>query len=338
VRSKEPPALHRRMAIELIDEHRRPALCLRLRRLPLAQDRRIEEIPAVRCRHVQDLLQARLGINPAIHVHHARPLACRDCSLHARLQRHLVQIDNARITAEKHRHLRPVRPRHHRYAGRHRRRTRIERMLRYRCCPCHGSELPCPLLRHERGRQQRVDGKIVQPVQLLSPDAELLQQLPRPFIRHSLGLQPQLTARLDDTPMEQPLRRHDAHQRRRFPSPARLPEDQHAAGVAAEPIDILLDPFQGQHAVQHPRGRAVRIGAARNVIEIEITEHVEPVVDRYDHHILLHRHPHAVIPGRRSRPGREPAAMQPHHNGLLPREVVAPYVQHEAVFRLRTRR
>ena len=107
----------------------------------------------------------------------------------------------------------------------------------------------------------------------------------------------------------------------------RLAEDGHVAGISAKLTDILLNPLQGLHDVEHTHiaGTPVFLAASR---EVEEAEDVQTVVDAHHDHVSL-RQFHPWIPGRCARV--EATAVQPDHHGLRAFGVRCPDIQHARV-------
>jgi hypothetical protein len=115
-----------------------------------------------------------------------------------------------------------------------------------------------------------------------------------------------------------------------------LPEDRHALRIPAKGSDIVPHPFEGGDEVEHPDIGGTRVAFAMGR-QVEEAEQVQPVVERDDHNVaatgkIAAVEGRQVVPG----PGREPAAVQPHHHRPLP--VVAdrgrPDIDAQAIFAL----
>jgi hypothetical protein len=92
---------------------------------------------------------------------------------------------------------------------------------------------------------------------------------------------------------------------------ARLPEDGDVARISAEPRDVVADPLECEHHVEHPDiARVGHIGRT-DIAKVEVAERVEPVADRDDHDVVARRQSRAVIAEVVRRTGRETAAVQP---------------------------
>ena len=86
--------------------------------------------------------------------------------------------------------------------------------------------------------------------------------------------------------MEQTLGRGHGHQHTDFPSAAGFAEDGHAAGIAAEGLDIVPHPAQGQDDVLHSRVAGGRVGPAEQLAQVQMAEGVQPVIDRHHHDVV----------------------------------------------------
>ena len=125
--------------------------------------------------------------------------------------------------------------------------------------------------------------------------------------------------------VEQPLGRRHVHHADDFAAAARLPEDHHVVGIAAEGLDVVLHPLQRHHQIG--RAGVARVRVLRTVgREIQRAEDVQPVVHA-DHHDVAELAERAAVVGVRlhRRAVGEAAAVHPHHDRLLRRrgEVLA---------------
>ena len=113
--------------------------------------------------------------------------------------------------------------------------------------------------------------------------------------------------------MEQAASHRHAHQCGHLRCPARLAEDRDIAGVAAERLRVITHPAQRRHHVQNAGIAGIgETGVA--VADVQVTEHVEAMIDRNHHHVAAAREMRAVE--ARCGPGtvRPSPAMQPHHD------------------------
>ena len=122
-------------------------------------------------------------------------------------------------------------------------------------------------------------------------------------------------AALDYRLVEEPPGRRHAHQSADLPAASGFPEDGDIVGIAPEGFDVVPDPFEREHYVEHPyiAGQAVFIAAGRKVQE---SEHVEPVVHADEHYVLAGYAAAAVVGVRIAGSGGESASVQPYHHGL----------------------
>jgi hypothetical protein len=112
-----------------------------------------------------------------------------------------------------------------------------------------------------------------------------------------------------------------------------LAEDRDVAGVNTEICDILADPFERGHEIEHPGITRMDEFLAAELAEIQKPKNIEAVIDRHDDYITT---PGQVGAGGAWRVGRsigEGAAMKSNHN-RAPASIKAraPQVQRQAVF------
>src|SRR5215510_12189685 len=105
--------------------------------------------------------------------------------------------------------------------------------------------------------------------------------------------------------------------------------------VTAECGDVLLDPLERAHVVEH--ADVARIGPlAAEVREIQITEDVQAMVDRDRDDVVLARELMPRVDRVAARPAREPAAVEPdHHRATSTARLRCPDVEDETIFALR---
>src|SRR5262249_28847451 len=84
---------------------------------------------------------------------------------------------------------------------------------------------------------------------------------------------------LCDGAMEQTLCRWHGHQSRYFSAAARLPENCHIAGIAAEGRNVFFDPGQSSDDVLHSDVTRIRPLLAAKVGEVKKTKQVQSMVD-----------------------------------------------------------
>ena len=133
--------------------------------------------------------------------------------------------------------------------------------------------------------------------------------------------------------MEKSLRRRHRHQRAHLPAPARLPEDRHVSGIAAELLRIVPDPLECRDDIEHPGVTRLRVLLSAEFGEIQVAKHAEPVIDRDHDHVVLPRKFGSVVADERARPRGISASVQPHHHRPLRRASAAgrPKIQDQAV-------
>ena len=109
---------------------------------------------------------------------------------------------------------------------------------------------------------------LVQPVEVAARDAE--------FVQHGFGQRagalapayPDRGAALDHGAVEQAARRRHGQQDADLPAAARLAEDRHVAGIAAEPLDIVAHPFERGDEVEHAGIAGLRVALAADIGEV----------------------------------------------------------------------
>src|SRR5262249_1011849 len=120
-------------------------------------------------------------------------------------------------------------------------------------------------------------------------DPELLQyglgERVRPLARRDADRR----AALDDRAMKQAARRRHRQQYADFAAAARLAEDRHVAGIAAEPLDIITHPTQRRDEIEHPGVARMRPGLAADTRQMQKAENIEAVVDADDDDIAAAR-------------------------------------------------
>ncbi len=245
------------------------------------------------------------------------------------------------------RHLRTVGPAleliegradHQRDIGGNVRETGLERLLKQHFAVGRGAEAP----HHRRTRRPGADAgghgplarrhqlavrHVGQLVQLVRADPQLIHDRAAELLGHRFGIDIEDGAAHNDGLVEQAPGGRHAHQGADLAASARLAEDGDVVRVAAESLDIVPDPFQRLHDVQHPHHPGVLVLFAEGG-QVQETEDVQPMVEAHDHHILLGQ-AHPGIPGGRTR--IESAAMDPQHHGLGRLSVRGPDVQHAGV-------
>ena len=136
-----------------------------------------------------------------------------------------------------------------------------------------------------------------------------------------------------DGAMEQSRRRRHAHQAGHLGAAARLAVDHDVVRIAAEIGDVVADPAKRRNQVGHADVDRVGIGRSANLGQIEESEHVEAVIDRHGHDVVMPRHLRAFVRGQFVRRAEgETAAMKIDHHRTLAGQAGRPDVQLEHVF------
>ena len=160
----------------------------------------------------------------------------------------------------------------------------------------------------ETGCQQ-----FVQPADLFDYGAADLSALFRGHPEHIVRIHPAL----DHGLMEQAGRRRDLHERGALHAAAGVAEDRYVVRIPAEAGYVLLHPAQRGHYVFHAKVSRVVILLAI-VRQVEESEDIQPVVERYDHDAAVFTKVFRFIGiefyGRAT---EEAASVQPDHNGLF---------------------
>src|SRR5262249_17250906 len=158
----------------------------------------------------------------------------------------------------------------------------------------------------------------------------MARQLAGPFDRHAA----EFRTALDNCSVKQAFGFGHREQRADLHTAARFAEDGYASRVTAKSLDILADPMERGHDVEHSRIAGGRI-ALPEISEVEITEDAQPMVDRDNHHIAAPSECGAVVTSKLiARTVHEAAAVQPDHHWPFPpiSEPGSPQVEHQAVF------
>ena len=189
--------------------------------------------------------------------------------------------------------------------------------------------------RRRPGRDQRCVRHRLQLVDLIAREIQVLERMRRDrllrldalgWIRRAVRV---VTAALRRDFVEEAFRGLHVHHTDDFAAAARLPEDHDVAGIAAEVLDVVVNPLQRHEQI-------CRAGVARLRVllpirrQIERTQDVQPVIDADDHDVAELAEAAAVV-GVRLYGGavREPAAVHPDHDRLLRRhgEALGPDIQ-----------
>jgi hypothetical protein len=87
-------------------------------------------------------------------------------------------------------------------------------------------------------------------------------------------------AALHDRLVEEALRRRHRGKRADLGPAAGLTHDRHVARVAAEVRDVVADPFEGEHDVEHPDVAGCRELLPAHAREVAVAERAQAMVDR----------------------------------------------------------
>ena len=140
-------------------------------------------------------------------------------------------------------------------------------------------------------------------------------------------------ARLHRSAMEQPRCRGHAHQRGHLGAAAGLAIDHDVVRIAAEIGDVVAHPCERGDQIGHADIDRICIGRAADLGDIEEAEHIEAMIDRHLHHIMMARHLRAFVRGQFIGGAEaEAAAMEVNHHRPLAGQARRPDVQLEHVF------
>ena len=143
----------------------------------------------------------------------------------------------------------------------------------------------------------------------------------------------------DDGAVEQAARGRHGEQGAHLPASARLAEDRHVAGIAAEARDVLAHPLQRGDHVEGAGVAGVGKAFAREIGEMQMAEDVEPLVDRHHDHVVVCSKARPVEPRHVGGAERKGAAVVPDHDRTLAAvgKPARPQVQGEAILALGNR-
>ena len=133
--------------------------------------------------------------------------------------------------------------------------------------------------------------------------------------------------------MEETFGRGHGHKGCYLTATAALAKDGHIGRVSSEHRNIVADPFQGLHDVQHAHISAIGIAGAIGA-QVQEPQGVEPVVQGHHHHSVVAGQISAVVAGLLlGRALGEAAAVQPYHHGHpgIGLDARRPHVHAEAV-------
>ena len=216
--------------------------------------------------------------------------------------------------------------------------SRLERLLEQHFAVRGGAEAP----HHRRTRRAGADagghrplpgrdelpvGDVLELLHLVRAEAELLHHCPAELLGHSLGVDVEDGAAHYYRLVEEAFCRRHTHQCPDLAAASGLAEDGDVGRVSAECLDIVTDPFEGLHYVQHPDHSGMLVFLPEGG-EVQESEDVEPVVQAHDDDILLGE-AHSGVAGGRARV--EASAVYPQHHGLAGLGIRRPDVQHAGI-------
>src|SRR6185312_2249568 len=117
--------------------------------------------------------------------------------------------------------------------------------------------------------------------------------------------------------MNESLHGRHRKQHTRLPAATRLAEGHDTARVAAEVLDVVANPFEGSHEVQHPGhagGRELLLWPT-GICQAQEPERSQSMRDRHHHHITRVGELSAVIEGCIARADGETTSMNTEHDG-----------------------
>ena len=321
VRGQKQAVPHRRPPVDLPEEGRRPALSRLELRLPDREHRHgaNREVQLGRCgvrAPPPEDLQDPAGV-AAEHVRGSEPGPHRGVV-------HFDQVGGV---------VGPLgfgRADQHRDVGGQIGRARLERQVRKRP-PVDDRTEGDP--RADAGLQQPARRHPVELVDLRRFEAEIGQDRLGSCLRHCLRDGGILRAALQAGAVEETLGRRHGHERRDLAGAARLAEEHHLARVAAEAGDVVAHPLEGRDQIELSRVARSGVAPTADLIEVQITEDVEPMVDRHHRDVAGAGEIRAVGEERRARAVVEQPAVDVDEHG--PRSARASRgvdVQHQAVF------
>jgi hypothetical protein len=138
---------------------------------------------------------------------------------------------------------------------------------------------------------------------------------------------------LRDRFVEQPFRGRHSHQRADLTAAPRLAEDGDVGRISAECSDVVADPFECLHDVEHPGIARIGVLLTGNLAQIQVSEQIEAMVQRDDDDVAMAREVCAVVDDEAARRLRIAAAMEPYHDRTPSgAERGRPDVQTQAIF------
>ena len=102
---------------------------------------------------------------------------------------------------------------------------------------------------------------------------------------------------LDDSLLEQAPGSRSSHHSQHFGTAAGLAENRHIGRIAAESPDVVMYPLQRGYQVHDPPvgGVLVLWSVGR---QVQVSEHIQPVIDAHDDDIAELGQPSAIISGQ----------------------------------------
>ena len=318
----QPPAQHRRLPGEEIDEH--PTRLLRELAVGDLQRRRADT--EIGNDGNRDLVGAFRWLCLAVGCDHLGG-ACAEIGLQSFGQVFESCFHHPRLMADEQRLLVLVGTDHQRHIGRDGGRRRRKRPAGEDLAVDHGIEAEPPPVGSARVGDARQHGDLRFEQARRRNLAQLaglrrLQSKMREHLTCGVGAVPALGhlhggAALDDGLVKETLGAGQRHQHAHFGAPARLAEDGDVAGIAAEGRDIVPHPFEGGHDIHRASGASAFEIVARDVFKMEIAQRTQAMIERDHHDIVGAAEVGAVGPGRGAGAGDEGAAMAPEQDGPL---------------------
>ena len=177
------------------------------------------------------------------------------------------------------------------------------------------------------GRDKLAVRHVLHLVHLVRAETQLLHHRAAELLGHGLGVDVEDRTAHDDGLVEQALGGGHAHQCADLAAASGLAEDRDIGRVTAERLDIVPDPLQCLHDVEHADHSGVFVFLAERG-EIQESEDVEAVVEAHHDDVLLGEAITGIAGGRA---GVEAAAVDPQHHWLAGLCVRRPDIQHAGV-------
>src|SRR5690606_12482950 len=145
---------------------------------------------------------------------------------------------------------------------------------------------------------------------LISSDSEILKHRLAQSLRLLLRHDVQQSATLNDGFVEQSVCSRHTHERPHFSPTTRLTEDCYIGRVASKLLNIIFNPLQSLHHVQH--SHISRLCVFRiNSRQIKKTKDIEPMVYRHHYHISFLRQSFSICHGIATTTYMKTSSMQP---------------------------